>query len=169
MISYYDLYRFYSPSLQRWPNRDPLGEPGFELLTRSRSSIRTPAPNLYLFVRNFSPNDYDPLGLQQVPDSNIEECLDNCAEAMKQRSINYAKKTVGKRVIGYIVFSGTAVTGALLCRTPWAIPGAGLVIAAAAGDLIAWTHNTYADNEFNNDNQKQNADCQAACHKKYKQ
>jgi RHS repeat-associated protein len=29
---YYYLYRFYDPSFQRWPNRDPLGEPGFETL-----------------------------------------------------------------------------------------------------------------------------------------
>ena len=29
---YYYLYRFYDPNLQRWPNRDPLGEPGFETL-----------------------------------------------------------------------------------------------------------------------------------------
>ena len=29
---YYYLYRFYDPSLQRWPNRDPLDEPGFETL-----------------------------------------------------------------------------------------------------------------------------------------
>jgi RHS repeat-associated protein len=29
---YYYLYRFYDPNLQRWPNRDPLGELGFETL-----------------------------------------------------------------------------------------------------------------------------------------
>lgn len=29
---YYYLYRFYDPSLQRWPNRDPLDEPGFETM-----------------------------------------------------------------------------------------------------------------------------------------
>jgi RHS repeat-associated protein len=29
---YYYLYRYYDPNLQRWPNRDPLGEPGFETL-----------------------------------------------------------------------------------------------------------------------------------------
>jgi RHS repeat-associated protein len=28
----YYLYRFYDPNLQRWPNRDPLDEPGFESL-----------------------------------------------------------------------------------------------------------------------------------------
>jgi RHS repeat-associated protein len=29
---YYYLYRFYDPNLQRWVNRDPLDEPGFETL-----------------------------------------------------------------------------------------------------------------------------------------
>ena len=29
---YYYLYRFYNPDLLRWPNRDPMGEPGFETL-----------------------------------------------------------------------------------------------------------------------------------------
>ena len=29
---YYYLYRYYDPNLQRWPNRDPIGEPGFETL-----------------------------------------------------------------------------------------------------------------------------------------
>ncbi len=29
---YYFLYRFYDPSVRRWLNRDPLGEPGFETL-----------------------------------------------------------------------------------------------------------------------------------------
>lgn len=28
----YYLYRFYDPNLQRWPNRDSMGEPGFETL-----------------------------------------------------------------------------------------------------------------------------------------
>jgi RHS repeat-associated protein len=59
----YYLYRFYDPNLQRWPNRDPLREQGFELLRvrllqrrwlgesiHQRSPNR--APNLYLFVKN---------------------------------------------------------------------------------------------------------------------
>jgi RHS repeat-associated protein len=30
----YYLYRYYDPNLQRWPNRDPISEPGFDLLAR---------------------------------------------------------------------------------------------------------------------------------------
>jgi RHS repeat-associated protein len=45
---YYYLYRFYDPNLQRWINRDPLGE--------------SAGANLYAFVRNDSVNMYDPEG-----------------------------------------------------------------------------------------------------------
>ena len=68
-LMYYYGYRFYDPSLQRWPNRDPLGEPGFELLQRvapyrTHSHIRIPAellerPNLYEYVENNPVNDVD--------------------------------------------------------------------------------------------------------------
>jgi RHS repeat-associated protein len=43
------LYRFYDPGLQRWLNRDPIGERG--------------GLNLYGFVRNNSINEVDPFGL----------------------------------------------------------------------------------------------------------
>ena len=41
----YYLYRYYDPSLQRWPNRDPIGETGGD--------------NLYCFIRNAAVNDTD--------------------------------------------------------------------------------------------------------------
>jgi RHS repeat-associated protein len=46
---YYYLYRFYDPNLQRWPNRDPIGEYG--------------GLNLYAYVDNNPINEFDPLGL----------------------------------------------------------------------------------------------------------
>jgi len=45
----YYLYRFYDPGLQRWPNRDPIGE--------------TDSINLFSFVSNRSVNNIDPNGL----------------------------------------------------------------------------------------------------------
>jgi RHS repeat-associated protein len=54
---YYYGYRWYAPEVQRWPNRDPLGEPGFELLRKIGNDIDgdSDGPNLYTFVGN-NPN-----------------------------------------------------------------------------------------------------------------
>jgi RHS repeat-associated protein len=60
---YYYLYRFYDPNLQRWPNRDPLGEPGFEVLRSGRLDLLGDGPNLYVFVKDNPVNQTDPLGL----------------------------------------------------------------------------------------------------------
>jgi RHS repeat-associated protein len=49
---YYYLHRFYDPSLQRWINRDPIGEKG--------------SANLYGFVANTPINRLDPLGLRDL-------------------------------------------------------------------------------------------------------
>ena len=82
---YYYLYRFYDPTLQRWPNRDPLGELGFTLLAERRQAFikknntekfrkqlnmlltEPGGPNRYGFVGNSSPNQIDPLGLDAAP------------------------------------------------------------------------------------------------------
>jgi RHS repeat-associated protein len=48
----YYLYRFYDPSLQRWPNRDPIGE---------RGSL-----NLFKFVANNPISATDPLGQETL-------------------------------------------------------------------------------------------------------
>ncbi|MGO9201689.1 MAG: RHS repeat-associated core domain-containing protein, partial [Limisphaerales bacterium] len=70
---YYYLYRFYDPSLQRWPNRDPLGEAGFEAETRA--SVAGPpglfpgaVSSTYSFVDNRAGNAIDPLGLMSPSD-----------------------------------------------------------------------------------------------------
>jgi len=50
---YYYGYRFYDPSLQRWINRDPVGEPS--------------GANLYYYVRNAPVLRTDALGLNPTP------------------------------------------------------------------------------------------------------
>jgi len=60
---YYYGYRFYDPNLQRWPNRDPLAEQGFETLLGQEPFVEGDGPNLYHFVWNDPLNDYDTNGL----------------------------------------------------------------------------------------------------------
>jgi RHS repeat-associated protein len=67
---YYYLYRFYDPNLQRWPNRDPLGESGFETV-RHRNVNGAVAllildGDLYKFVKNGPVDHFDLLGLDDV-------------------------------------------------------------------------------------------------------
>ena len=68
---------WYDPGIQRWLNRDPLGEPGFEAVTTTRSPLTTvhssvgfaellEGPDLYTFVRNKSTILYDADGLFDV-------------------------------------------------------------------------------------------------------
>jgi len=56
-------YRYYDPSTGRWPNRDPIGEPGFELMRRRRGRVPSLDGNLYGFVGNNPINLFDALGL----------------------------------------------------------------------------------------------------------
>jgi RHS repeat-associated protein len=60
--TYYYLYRFYDPSLQRWVNRDPLGEKGFEQLRRVRNLAGDHQANAYSFVLNNPCDVVDPNG-----------------------------------------------------------------------------------------------------------
>lgn len=55
MEYYYYGYRWYAPDLQRWPNRDPLGEAG--------------GMNLYTFVSNDPVMRWDGFGLEEVKGS----------------------------------------------------------------------------------------------------
>jgi RHS repeat-associated protein len=65
-------FRFYDPGLQRWLNRDPLGEVGFEKLgsvrgIRDDEVYGSDGPNLYAFVGNNPLNHIDPWGLVSLP------------------------------------------------------------------------------------------------------
>jgi RHS repeat-associated protein len=63
----YYLYRFYEPSLQRWPNRDPLGEVGFGI-TAKRTILRNEwRANPYVFCRNTPSHDIDIDGCISMP------------------------------------------------------------------------------------------------------
>jgi RHS repeat-associated protein len=72
----YYLYRYYDPNLQRWPNRDPIAEKGFEVDRRLPEvqvlPLAAPAeflvgPNLYEYDANNPESTVDALGLAMIP------------------------------------------------------------------------------------------------------
>ncbi|HEU5124751.1 MAG TPA: RHS repeat-associated core domain-containing protein, partial [Verrucomicrobiae bacterium] len=63
---YYFGYRFYAPSLQRWLNRDPLEEPGFEAFLGGGFFPGSAGQNLYAFVRDNPISRADALGLCDI-------------------------------------------------------------------------------------------------------
>jgi len=95
---YYYLYRFYDPNLQRWPNRDPMGELG--------------GLNLYGFVLNNPVGYSDPFGLAQQKETDAESCFDNCKNTADQQGIAAASaETAGNIESG--VAGGVFVAGGL--------------------------------------------------------
>jgi RHS repeat-associated protein len=69
-------YRAYSPSLGRWPNRDPLGEAGFHVLLYAAGADIGPEEakgehNPYAIVNNRVVNTFDSFGLAAAAG---EEC-----------------------------------------------------------------------------------------------
>ncbi len=53
---------YYDPQVQRWINRDPLGESGFEVIRNGRPLVRGDGPNLFCFVSNNPVNSLDWFG-----------------------------------------------------------------------------------------------------------
>jgi RHS repeat-associated protein len=82
-------YRFYHPELQKWPNRDPLGEPGFELLRQVGEDVESTGPNLYAFVRNDPVNQFDPLGLKEKKEKSYWDWVKEMADKVKKAAKNY--------------------------------------------------------------------------------
>jgi RHS repeat-associated protein len=70
----YYLYRYYDPNLQRWPNRDPIDEEGFEVLSFCSSKVvdavkylhQKAEDNAYEFVHNQPTVEHDLYGLDHI-------------------------------------------------------------------------------------------------------
>ena len=85
----YCLYRFYDPNLQRWINRDPMTERGFENLRKHRTKRpikwlpfgeQTEGPNMFAYVRNDPQDLLDPVGLGMagfIPPRGTPGCFRN--------------------------------------------------------------------------------------------
>jgi hypothetical protein len=52
-----------APGRSNWPNRDQLGERGFELLRQKQSTLLGDGPTLYVLARNDAINRHDKIGL----------------------------------------------------------------------------------------------------------
>jgi len=66
----YYLFRYYDPSILRWPNHDRLGDIGFDWIRGYRGAkselLRGPF-NRFCFADNRPSDDVDPWGLQTLP------------------------------------------------------------------------------------------------------
>jgi RHS repeat-associated protein len=117
---YYYLYRYYDPNLQRWPNRDPFGEMGFELSLGEKSSLKI-GQNLYEFGGNNPLNKADPFGLcpTNSPDKNYS---------------NACKAALAAFAAASVAVYGACVSPAVV--TFW--PCVSALAAAAAADYAAY-------------------------------
>jgi RHS repeat-associated protein len=67
---YYYGYRFYDPSLQRWLNRDPIGERG--------------GLNLYAFTKNRPTTHLDAFGMQPIPPDMGNPEIEGCSQKVSR-------------------------------------------------------------------------------------
>jgi RHS repeat-associated protein len=111
---YYYGYRFYEPSLQRWINRDPLDERGFETarFRRTPMLVRSRPDNEYVCCRNAPINYRDSLGLE-VDSAGYDNCVAQCAQDRKARECmvgRAAKQGALGAALGFGVLFGIAGT-----------------------------------------------------------
>ncbi len=82
------VHAFYNPTTGRWLNRDPIGEPGFEMQRGKKASAIAGGPNRHLFVKNSPIAQWDYLGLDNpgcdipyfdsTPGGALRDCLLRC-------------------------------------------------------------------------------------------
>jgi RHS repeat-associated protein len=75
----YYLYRFYAPEVQRWANRDPIGESGSSNIRKRLKLTTSKEPNLYEFAKNSPIFEMDPEGLTCFSDCMAAEHAANKA------------------------------------------------------------------------------------------
>jgi hypothetical protein len=114
---------WYDPGVQRWLNRDPIGEAGFELLDSPRSSRFSGEPRGdYVFVNNNPSCSFDPVGLfrfskkckptdvarmqkelkdacSKAKQGNCFRCLDQKGQTAMDQACNNAMNNAGPKVI----------------------------------------------------------------------
>ena len=105
---YYYLFRFYDPELQRWANRDPIEEEGFETIRKPAIEEQADGPNAYGFVLNNPANymDTDGLGAITSPAAvqiqlqlEADELGITVAELLERKAAQKACETMTKRLV----------------------------------------------------------------------
>jgi RHS repeat-associated protein len=94
----YYLYRYYEPALQRWINRDPIGEEG--------------GLNLYEFVWNDPSNHFDPSGNCANVALNVLRLLSSVAARESLGVAGGAIALGGGAAVGYVLTGGLGGAGA---------------------------------------------------------
>ena len=86
-----------------WPNHDPIGEPGFEVLRHGKANVRAGSSNLYEFVKNDAIDYNDPFGLNTSPPSKeviasykrIVAACKHCEEPDDLDCLSFCQYSVG--------------------------------------------------------------------------
>jgi RHS repeat-associated protein len=131
---------YYDPGVQRWINRDPFGEVGFEKQRGGLVRLEGNGPNGYHFVHNRPVCKTDILGLS--------ECTDECKRSAQNRQgsincfANYAGAigAAGGFVGGglYGAGRGRAISTAIIGAIGGALWWVGSELVGTAGNLAAY-------------------------------
>jgi RHS repeat-associated protein len=125
----YYLYRYYDPNLQRWPNRDPLEEIGFEVEKyrgsrplRNVSILRTMGGiNLYEFVDNQGTDFIDILGLDKDAGC-VARCNQDYTDSVFWASVTYGVFLGGSTICALIPGgAGIGVGGVVISSGGYAV------------------------------------------------
>ena len=87
---YYYGYRFYDPGMQRWLNRDPMGEVGFQLGRKRGVSLTGSTSHSYAFLRNAPYQNVDPLGLSPLNYIGVDGHCCNKSEGREYALVNHS-------------------------------------------------------------------------------
>jgi RHS repeat-associated protein len=122
---YYYGYRFYDPSLQRWLNRDPLGELG--------------GLNLYEFVGNQPLDAVDLFGLSCPTKADCDKAYDDAMNQANQAGLACLESGIEWGIGGEVVLGGGGVIiGGIFGNVPGA--GTGFVIGTGVNMGIDFLH-----------------------------
>ena len=143
---YYYGYRFYDPNLQRWLNRDPIGEVGFETVRRAsgppigdrpslRPAVARGGPNLYAFCHNRPTTLWDAYGLSACTDMCDQQYQANLASCSKAAKCVAAGLGAGGAVLGTVIWGpwGGVVVGGIDAGGGWLVT----IDACVSGAIVA--------------------------------